>query len=157
MLFVASCLLLSCTTNTTTNVQILQNVVPESETDPDEQLITARSFAGTWNGTYTCAQGLTGLTLDIDRASPATVTAVFQFHAIADNPDLPSGSFIMHGVVGKDERLTLHAVEWISRPDHWVTVDLAGTLSADGQQFTGKILGPGTSCTSFSLQRQYRI
>jgi hypothetical protein len=43
-------------------------------------------MAGNWSGTYTCAQGLTGLRLAIFQTTASRVTAIFKFSADSTNP-----------------------------------------------------------------------
>lgn len=115
-------------------------------------------FAGRWEGTYVCGQGVTGLTLrvvDESNGNVDQVSAVFSFHAVAENPSVPSGEFTMSGQVDRArQRLALRAGQWVDQPPNYVTVDLDGTgaVSATGTMvLTGSVIGPG--CSSFSLTR----
>ena len=153
-LFLASWSLVSCTTTTTTHIHVLQNVSAEPDEDMALAVAPVDPVTGTWAGTYTCAQGLTGLVLEMSLDPDGAVAATFMFHAVAQNPEVPSGSFTMFGRLEAGGLLPLRADRWISRPPYWVTVDLVGRLSSDGRYYTGQVEGPAGSCTSFSLERQ---
>lgn len=149
-----SWLVVSCTTNTTNNVYVLQNVAPEPAIAEEPDVVEpGESITGTWFGTYACAQGLTGLVLTLEEQSDRQVTAVFEFHAIPENPRLPTGRFTMRGAVDPSRRLRLRAGRWLAQPENWVTVDLDGHISLDGMRYSGRVAGPGGSCTTFALQR----
>ena len=72
----------------------------------------AVSISGTWDGSYTCSQGQTGLRLVITSASGGMLTAVFNFYAIPSNPDVPSGSYAMTGTYSA-AGVTLTQEYWI--------------------------------------------
>jgi hypothetical protein len=111
----------------------------------------ARSvIAGTWKGSYLgCAQGPTGLTLIVKPAGKTgnELTAKFEFHALASNPGVPSGSYTMKGYLFPGV-VVLYAGKWIKQPGGYVEVDLAGPLPKAGR-FRGAI----SSCSTFSLKK----
>lgn len=110
------------------------------------------SVIGVWEGTYTCAQGLTGITLTISQASPDRAQALFHFYADPRNPRVPTGCFSMAGSYQPDRNeLRLVGKDWIMRPSGYVTVDFDGTIDALGSRFTGTVKGSG--CTTFDLTR----
>jgi hypothetical protein len=112
----------------------------------------ANDTAGDWEGNYVCAQGPTALTLRISPEPANQVIALFHFHARPDNPLVPEGCFEMAGAYQPETgQIDLSAGRWILEPPGFVTVDLSGTVSRDGSQMTGSVLGPG--CTVFSLHR----
>ena len=113
----------------------------------------AAEVSGTWQGSYTCGQGLTGLMLTVAPSKAGIAQGVFRFYQVDGNPGVPDGCFAMSGTVSGD-RIQLHAGHWLYRPIGYVTVDLAGTLSLDGTVLTGSIFGP--DCTTFSLTRVSR-
>lgn len=107
---------------------------------------------GTWHGAYVCAQGNTALALTIARRKDGGLSALFHFEAAPDNPDVPTGCFEMEGRHdAADGRLDLRPRRWLRRPADYVMVGLEGRLSADGQRFEGRVLGPG--CTGFVVER----
>ena len=110
----------------------------------------AADLGGIWQGTYTCNQGLTGLTLVITAPDQASIRAVFRFNQVDENPGVPDGCFTMSGTV-RGNSVVLHAVNWLYRPRRYVMVDIVGAMSADATTLTGSIFGP--NCTTFALHR----
>lgn len=108
-----------------------------------------RDVIGTWVGSYHCRQGLTGLRLSIKAARDGRLRAVFNFHAVPTNPQVPSGSFAMKGAFS-GEKLVLKAGRWIKRPHDYLTVDLSGGAPKQGV-LSGTIDTDG--CSSFLLRR----
>jgi CARDB len=110
-----------------------------------------RSPAGTWVGTYTCRQGLTGLRLDIAVGEGNSLDATFAFYAIDSNPDVPSGKFTMRGTYS-DAGIELIQDTWVRHPAGYEMVDLRSGPFADGDtSLAGKVITDG--CTTFSLER----
>jgi Zn-dependent protease with chaperone function len=107
--------------------------------------------AGTWVGTYTCVQGLTGLRLQIRRTSGGALAATFSFFPVAANPAAARGSFAMSGTQA-GSFVSLHPEHWISRPSGYVMSGLSGTVRA-GQPpaFSGRL--SYSACGGFSLHR----
>ena len=109
---------------------------------------------GEWQGHYRCAQGGTALDLAITATTPSAVQAVFYFHALAANPAVPQGCFMMRGAFDAGTRtITLKPAEWLDHPAFFVRVGLRGKLSASGQSIQGMISGP--ACTSFAVTRSF--
>lgn len=100
---------------------------------------------GTWEGAYTCNQGLTALKLAITAKSPTEIDAVFLFSAHPSNPNIPSGSFRMKGDFeifnSRDipDLLDLKGTTWMNRPSGWETVDLKGNISISKRKITGNV------------------
>lgn len=106
---------------------------------------------GLWQGTYHCAQGETALALEITAISPTRVRAVFYFHALANNPNVPPGCFSMQGRFDPASRqLELTPTRWLSQPPSYVWTGLSGTVAPGGAGLTGTIQGP--ACTDFALR-----
>lgn len=118
-----------------------------------ERTDTAPWYAGTWEGQYGCTQGLTGLTLTIEPGEGGNVTAVFEFYAVEENPDVPSGSYRMAGTYA-DGRLQLEGVEWIEQPPGYVMVGYVSNtdLGIDPNRIFGTVEGSG--CNIFEMRRQ---
>lgn len=114
--------------------------------------VDASAIAGTWEGTYFCSQGETGLRLVVDPGSGSELTANFAFFPIPANPSVPAGNFSMRGFSSSSE-VQLSQEQWIERPPGYGMVDLAGSLSPDMSRFTGKVIGRGSTCTTFSLHK----
>lgn len=116
-----------------------------------------RSVLGAWVGTYTCAQGLTGLTLTIAEATPTSARAVFHFYADPRNPRVPTGCFTMDGHYDPgSNRLRLNGQDWLLRPGGYQVVSFDGSVDAEGRRFEGTVAGkraPLAGCTTFQLAR----
>lgn len=117
----------------------------------------ARTVLGTWVGTYTCAQGLTGLTLTLAEATPTRARALFHFYADPRNPRVPTGCFTMDGHYDPgSSRLRLNGQDWLLRPGGYQVVSFDGTVDAEGKRFEGTVSGkraPLRGCTLFHLAR----
>ena len=115
-------------------------------------LASPGDWSGAWHGTYDCAQGITGLDLTISPLGARSVKAVFSFHAVPQNPSVPSGEFEMAGQLGeRPGHLMLRAGAWTVQPILYVTVDLDGDFHPASTEYRGRVLGPG--CTFFHLRR----
>jgi hypothetical protein len=114
-------------------------------------LTTPEDWRGTWHGVYICNQGETGLALTITPADAETVTAIFSFSAIPQNPTVPSGEYTMTGRLERAGYLALSARAWTQRPDGYVMVGLTGRYDPATGDYHGRVLGPG--CTGFRLRR----
>ena len=110
------------------------------------------SLSGQWLGTYTCGDGLIGLTLEIGEPLGDHVPAMFSFYALPSNPDVPNGRFWMGGSFTGNDRLVLTAGGWLEQPTGYELLDLDGTLSRDRQTYSGLVVGP-TTCTGFFVSR----
>lgn len=121
---------------------------PDDAADEKEPPVT-----GTWEGTYICNQGVTGLTLTIEAGSEGALTGTFEFYAVPENPDVPSGSFHLAGTYTGGE-LTLIGTDWIDRPGNYITVDLqADAPGITPDHITGTVTpSDGTpGCTTFTV------
>lgn len=110
-------------------------------------------LAGRWQGTYYCAQGLTGVTLTI-RGDDAQAEALFHFYPVPQNPNVPTGCYTMFGHVDTGTgTINLESDEshWILKPPNYVTVNFRGRFSAGRQRITGRVEGP--ACSTFILRR----
>jgi eukaryotic-like serine/threonine-protein kinase len=107
-------------------------------------------LTGTWEGTYLCSQGETGVTLVIHAVAGGALTATFNFHAVPSNPGVPSGSFTMTGTYSS-AKVTLTQDQWINQPPGYYMVNIsANPPTHDGTVLNGTI----TSCSSnFSLTK----
>lgn len=114
----------------------------------------ARTVIGEWVGTYTCAQGLTGITLTISEASAVSARAHFLFYADPRNTRrVPTGCFTMNG--GYDPstgRLQLKPESWLLRPGGYQLVGFTGDVDAAGSRFEGGVTRRG--CGTFELERR---
>lgn len=111
-------------------------------------------LAGRWQGTYYCAQGLTGVTLTI-RGDDKNAEALFHFYPVPQNPTVPTGCYTMMGYVDPATD-TVHLdsddkTDWILRPTGYVTVNFRGRFSDGRQRITGRVEGP--ACSTFTMRR----
>jgi hypothetical protein len=108
------------------------------------------SLTGTWTGSYVCPQGRTGLRLTLKATSSGGLTATFSFYPTAGNVSVPSGSFALTGsYTAKGFQLTPD--HWISKPQNYSMVGIAGAASKSDTALSGSIESPG--CTTFSVSR----
>ena len=105
-----------------------------------------------WQGTYTCAQGVTGVNLTIDarcNGDTCALTAIFEFGEVKENPGVPHGSYRMVGE-SKGLEYTLRPDKWIERPDHYYMVGLTATKDPKAHTLNGRI--DDTWCGGISLK-----
>jgi predicted aspartyl protease len=107
-------------------------------------------------GTYTCMQEGTFVILRVVRTyNAADPNVVFNFGPDNSNPNVPAGSFWLHGDLdGNAGRLLLTPVRWNVQPPGYLMIGLAGASRDGGNTFEGHIVG-GVGCTSFSIHRTY--
>jgi hypothetical protein len=105
---------------------------------------------GTWSGWYQCAQGKTGLTLEIQRLPDNTLGGRFIFYPMAENPGVPSGEFEIRVVPGF--RYTfIEPVRWLRQPYGYQMVAMAGQMDERAATYVGQIGTRG--CNEFFLRR----
>lgn len=120
-----------------------------------ERTSTDPWYVGVWEGRYGCAQGLTGLRMTIEPERDGVVEALFEFYALPENPDVPSGSFRMEGTYDEAREVSLHGVEWVEQPAGYVMVDLLfiAELGVDPERLYGAVSDDDDSCSVFTLSR----
>ena len=119
---------------------------------PARALVQSAGPAGTWIGSYTCAQGVTALDLSLTADGGNRVRGIFHFASLPPRHQVPEGCFRMAGRFDPQTgALTLAPGEWLRRPPGYVTVGLRGVVTPDGGTLAGRVEGPG--CTSFTLRR----
>ena len=113
----------------------------------------ASTLTGTWNGTYVCVQGETGLRLTINANSDGKLTATFSFYAVPSNPGVPSGAFTMTGsFTANGENFSM--AHWIRQPAGYVMVNLsAGPPENGGTVLNGNVSATGGDCSTFSVKK----
>jgi hypothetical protein len=110
-------------------------------------------LAGRWQGTYYCAQGLTGVTLTI-RGDDERAEALFHFYPVPENPDVPVGCYTMFGNVDNATgtiNLDSDESHWILQPQNYVTVNFRGRFVGGRHRIVGRVEGPG--CSTFTMRR----
>jgi hypothetical protein len=112
---------------------------------------------GHWEGYYSCGEGKTWMSLDIERDlgfdDYGNVQAVFTFSGYTDElgeHPRTKGRFVMEGkyVMG---RLALKGKSWILRPPGWDMIDLDGFITDDKQWIQGSIEHAG--CDTFFVKK----
>jgi hypothetical protein len=107
-----------------------------------------QELTGTWVGSNTCSQGLTGLRLDVQAAPGGSATATFSFYALPSNPGVPSGEFAMNGTYSASG-MKLSPGQWINQPAGYETAGLdARPLTGNGKTLSGIITD--SACTTFT-------
>jgi hypothetical protein len=112
------------------------------------------TVTGNWDGSYVCAQGVTGLTLTIARQSGATFSGTFHFYPPPGNTVAKEGCFAVTGHFVTGRRVFIGGSAWISRPAGYINVDLDGQIDAAAKTITGKVKVPaqyGPLCSTFRL------
>lgn len=109
-------------------------------------------LTGTWQGSYDCVQGKTGVTLTFSPDGKGGFLGEFAFFALKENPGVPSGSFGVAALYDRAEG-SFHVDPrlWIEQPYGYVTVPLVGEVAEDGQAFAGEVLTEG--CGTFLVKR----
>lgn len=138
------------------NQLILDKGVPATKT---QQLVNSQLnfLNGSWEGTYTCRQGLTNLKLVIDVQSLDNIDAVFVFSAHPSQPTVPSGSFKMVGTYKSFNSpdipsvLNLQGTTWINRPNGYNTVDLSANVDNRADTISGNVTTSG--CSTFTVTK----
>jgi serine/threonine protein kinase len=121
---------------------------------PPERAAVAESPAPSstvWAGRYTCAQGATALRLAIDSTAD-TVTAIFSFGPLPENPNVRRGSYRMVGrahASGEHIDYDLRPAGWIDQPDGYTMVGLSAT--ADRTSVHGTIRAAGCGALDATL------
>ncbi|WP_144120628.1 hypothetical protein [Catellatospora sichuanensis] len=117
-----------------------------------DDLTAARAFlSGTWEGTYRCRQGLTGMKLTVFVVDDHEVEATFEFYPVSSNPDVPRGSSVLKGTYTATG-FTLRPDHWIKRPGDYVLVGLEASFSPRaGQSLRGEVTHAG--CSDFEVKK----
>jgi hypothetical protein len=112
-------------------------------------------LTGTWTGSYTCSQGLTGLRLVVRAARDGTLAGTFSFYALPANPRVPSGEGTITGTYSAT-RTDIRPDRWIKQPPGYVLVGLiAGPPADDGTLLRGQVSTPG--CGTFSVTKSLSL
>jgi eukaryotic-like serine/threonine-protein kinase len=110
------------------------------------------ALTGTWTGSYTCSQGLTGLRLVVRAARDGTLTGTFSFYALPANPGVPSGEYTITGTYSAT-KTDMRPGRWIKQPSGYFVVGLtAGPPADNGTLLRGTV--PATGCSTFSVTKQ---
>ena len=104
-------------------------------------------------GSYTCVQGLVALRLEVLDTGPGLQRVIFEFGPLPENPNIPSGEFLMSGHVDSATgTLNLIPGRWLEQPPGYGMVGLSGTSSDHGMTFAGPVTG-ARGCGTFRVTR----
>lgn len=117
---------------------------------PRKAHFTAAELAGTWSGTYHCAQGASRLKLTLAPISANEVDGVFEFIGLQQAAAGVQGAYRMSGEVSAGQ-VILKAGPWLRQPPGYITVGLQGWLFGNASRLAGRVLGP--ACRTFDLER----
>ncbi|MBT6175899.1 MAG: hypothetical protein HOI23_01540 [Deltaproteobacteria bacterium] len=119
----------------------------------DDSEYTGHDLNGKWEGSYTCSQGFTRLTLQVvHNMDGHGLEAVFAFYADDSNPEVPTGRYTMIGSYEPASgNVDLNELEWIEQPGGYVMVSLDGFINDEGTSITGTVDNSG--CTEFTVVR----
>lgn len=111
------------------------------------------AISGTWQGTYECPQGVTGLTLTIVGDTPSNLAGNFRFYPTPDNTRPASGDYeVAISFDPANLRVDVQGTRWIDQPPGYEFANLRGVLQ--GRQLIGTVENPG--CGAFELTRTDR-
>ncbi|MBU2663818.1 hypothetical protein KOI35_09890 [Actinoplanes bogorensis] len=114
--------------------------------------LTAASkvLSGTWQGTYRCSQGLTGLKLVLYPTGDGTLLGTFNFYEVRSNRGVPSGRYAMAGAYS-DSGFDLRGDYWVDQPSGYGMVDVAGAVPTSSKgHLTGRLAEP---CKGYDLRK----
>jgi hypothetical protein len=111
--------------------------------------VSVSALAGRWDGSYTCNQGETGLTLTIQNTQGDVADGTFEFFPLANNPNAKSGSFAVKVGYSAGGQLKFTQDKWINEPPGYGMVDLLVPTAPGTDKMTGQVLSDG--CTTFSV------
>jgi hypothetical protein len=107
---------------------------------------------GKWVGSYSCAQGYTGGTLDIDSLSGKNFKGVFKFYPTPKNPHVPNGSYHVYGQYDHtSHRILINPGKWIKKPPNFANTIIVGGFDPATHSFSGYFQGI-VGCTSFEAK-----
>ena len=108
---------------------------------------------GKWEGGYSCAQGYTGGTLQIDHIRGKDIDGVFKFYPTSKNSQVPEGSYKIYGQYDREtNRILINPGEWIRRPEHFYNTVMVGDFDPTKNSFSAYFQGI-SGCTSFEATR----
>ena len=111
------------------------------------------SPVGSWVGSYTCAQGYTGATLDITSLKGENFTGTFRFYPTPKNSYVPRGSYTVNGQYDREsQRILINPGKWIEHPKNYYDTVMVGGFDPAAHSFSAYFQGI-TGCTSFEAKR----
>lgn len=108
---------------------------------------------GSWVGSYTCVQGSTGATLQIDSLKGDQFKGTFRFYPTTKNPEVPAGKYEVFGEYDRDsQRILINPGKWINRPHDYYNTIMIGSFDPVNRTFSAYFQGI-TGCTSFEAHQ----
>lgn len=112
---------------------------------------------GVWQGTFTCARGISGGTLKITSVVGRRAEGVFQFYPTRGSIDIPSGGYIVSGSYDpQSHRVQLKPGNWIKRPRDFEAAPISGNFDPAQGRFSGVFIDVA-GCTSFEGRRSSKM
>ncbi len=125
------------------------STVAQATQKNEDEATRLRLLSGTWTGTYTCQQGVTGVTLQIVASSSQNVGALLQFAV----PNSRSGAYFMRGVFNPATNgLAMNFSSWKYQPEGYAAGNITGTVNFASNELRGTILLP--ACAALSMRKQ---
>jgi hypothetical protein len=107
------------------------------------------ALTGTWTGSYTCAQGTTGATLQILASSDQDVGALLQFAV----PNSAPGAYFLRGTFNPESnRVAMNFTRWKYQPPGYNPGNVSGVVDFARGEIHGNLVLPG--CAGLSLHKQ---
>jgi type II secretory pathway pseudopilin PulG/predicted Ser/Thr protein kinase len=123
--------------------------VPPSQPASPDLGTRLTMLSGTWSGSYICAQGTTGATLQIVASSAQSVGGLLQFAV----PNGVPGSYFMRGALDPStNHLTMNFTKWKNQPPGYSPGNISGTVNFSTYEIRGNVVLPG--CAGFSVHKQ---
>ncbi len=112
--------------------------------------LDASTLNGRWDGSYSCGEKDTFLSLELSGDGDGKVTGSFLFHPFGEESG-PEGSWLVAGEINQAGLMDLRGAGWIDQPEGFLMFDLSGVVQEDG-------VYPGTiddaACTSFYVKKK---
>jgi len=125
---------------------------PLTITRAGKRVVENFSPLGDWVGTYTCAQGTTGGTLQVTKLRGDQFEGIFRFYPTPKNPYVPSGRYTVYGEYDRDsQRILINPGKWLARPPNYQNTIMIGSFDAVAKTFSGYFQGIN-GCTSFEAK-----
>lgn len=125
------------------------STVAQAPQKGEDEATRLRMLSGTWSGTYTCSQGVTGATLQIVASSSQNVGALLQFSV----PNSPSGAYFMRGVFNPATNgIVMNFTKWKYQPAGYAPANITGTVNFASGELRGTVLLAG--CAGLSMRKQ---
>lgn len=107
---------------------------------------------GRWVGSYTCAQGTTGASFEINDLKGEHFEGTFRFYPTDKNPYVPKGKYEVFGEYdAESQRLLINPGKWIDRPKNFFSTIMIGSFNPTSHTLSAYFQGVA-GCTSFEAR-----